>query len=123
MQGRGPASCHAAAHHDWWICTPTSQALDICIPLQGINKAVDIMEATQAQVPIDRLIGVRAFSLDRVLEMEPAFLEVMSLCIWKRFAGAVCWYARSCDQLAARSLLHRAHAHLMSVAGCQPAGY
>ena len=46
---------------------------------QGINKAVDILEATQAQVSIERIIGVRAFSLDRVLEMEPAFLEVARL--------------------------------------------
>jgi G3E family GTPase len=44
--------------------------------MQGINKAVEILETQQAQVSIDRLIGVRAFSLDRVLEMEPAFLEV-----------------------------------------------
>jgi hypothetical protein len=69
------ASRRLVAHHiafpfshvtsDWWF-----------LFVQGINKAVDILEATQAQVSVDRLIGVRAFSLDRVLEMEPAFLDV-----------------------------------------------
>lgn len=47
--------------------------------IQGINKAVDIIEAQHSRVDVGRLLGVKAFSLDRVLDMEPGFLEVWCL--------------------------------------------
>lgn len=41
---------------------------------QAINKPVQILEATQARVDLDQLLGIGAFSLDRVLAVEPDFL-------------------------------------------------
>lgn len=64
-------------YHSFWVHARPADSRRAMRLAQGINKAVDILEATQAQVSIDRIIGVRAFSLDRVLEMEPAFLEVV----------------------------------------------
>lgn len=37
---------------------------------------MEMIEAVNAKVDVTRLVGVRAFSLDRVLAMEPAFPEV-----------------------------------------------
>ncbi len=37
---------------------------------------MEMIEAVDAEVDVTRLVGVRAFSLDRVLAMEPDFLEV-----------------------------------------------
>ena len=41
---------------------------------QGINKGVDIFECVQSAVAIDRLLGINAFSLDKLLAEDPAFL-------------------------------------------------
>ncbi len=48
---------------------------EVCA-LQAINGSVEMIEAVNAKVDVTRLVGVRAFSLDRVLAMEPAFPEV-----------------------------------------------
>jgi G3E family GTPase len=42
--------------------------------LQAINKPADIIECTYGRVPIEQLLGIQAFSLDRVLAQEPDFL-------------------------------------------------
>jgi hypothetical protein len=42
--------------------------------LQSINKPAEIIECTYGRVPIDQLLGIQAFSLDRVLAQEPDFL-------------------------------------------------
>ena len=44
------------------------------LPHQGINKGVDIFECIQSAVAIDRLLGINAFSLDKLLAEDPAFL-------------------------------------------------
>ena len=43
---------------------------------QGINAGAEVLEAVQAGVDLARILGIRAFSLERVLAEEPAFLEV-----------------------------------------------
>ncbi|KIZ00796.1 COBW domain-containing protein 1 [Monoraphidium neglectum] len=43
--------------------------------IKAINKPVQILEAIQARVDLDQLLGIGAFSLDRVLAVEPDFLE------------------------------------------------
>lgn len=48
---------------------------------QGINKAVTVIEAQHAKVDVTQLIGVKAFSLDRVLDVEPSFLDVRFHCL------------------------------------------
>ncbi len=40
-----------------------------------MNRFASIHRAQQADVPIDAVVGMRAFSLDRVLEIEPGLLE------------------------------------------------
>ncbi len=50
-------------------------AINLLAPaVQGINGAVEIIESEFARVPLDQLLGIGAFSLDRVLEAEPDFL-------------------------------------------------
>lgn len=48
----------------------------LTISLQGINAAAEIIETVGAKADLDRLLGIRAFSLDRILEEEPDFLDV-----------------------------------------------
>jgi G3E family GTPase len=44
--------------------------------MQGINSAAEIIETVRAQADLDRILGIGAFSLDRILEEEPDFLDV-----------------------------------------------
>lgn len=46
---------------------------------QGINSAAEIIETVQAQADLDRVLGIGAFSLDRILEEEPDFLDVRGM--------------------------------------------
>jgi G3E family GTPase len=43
--------------------------------IRAINRFADIHHATRADIPADRLLGINAFSLDRVLAEVPDFLE------------------------------------------------
>ena len=42
--------------------------------LQGINKSVEIHECVQSKVDVGSLLGIRAFSLDKMLAEDPDFL-------------------------------------------------
>jgi len=42
--------------------------------LRDINKYAPIIRCTKADVPTDKVLGLEAFELDRVLEMDPEFL-------------------------------------------------
>jgi hypothetical protein len=68
----------------------------VAIGLQAINKPAEIIECTYGRVPIDQLLGIQAFSLDRVLAQEPDFLvshvlHAELLCLWP----ARCWACRA----------------------------
>ncbi|MFZ2871093.1 CobW family GTP-binding protein [Zavarzinia sp.] len=43
--------------------------------IRGINKAAEIHRTTNSQVPLDRVLDRGAFDLDRILAIEPDFLE------------------------------------------------
>ena len=43
--------------------------------IRAINPYARIHEAVKANVPLDAVLGKNAFDLDRILEIEPAFLE------------------------------------------------
>lgn len=42
--------------------------------LQAINKPVQIVECQYGRVPLEQLLGIEAFSLDKILAKEPDFL-------------------------------------------------
>jgi G3E family GTPase len=42
--------------------------------IRAINSQARVHEAVNAQVPLDRILGLGAFDLDRILEIEPDFL-------------------------------------------------
>ena len=44
--------------------------------MQGINGTTEIIQTTMSDVGLDRIIGRNAFSLEKVLDMEPDFLKV-----------------------------------------------
>merc|ERR1712156_790297 len=43
--------------------------------IRMINESVKICRATQSKVDMDFILGIQAFSLDKILEMDDAFLE------------------------------------------------
>jgi G3E family GTPase len=43
--------------------------------IRGINRYAEIHHATRADVPVEKLLGLKAFDLQRVLEAVPDFLE------------------------------------------------
>lgn len=47
--------------------------------MKGINSRVEIIEAVNACVDLDRVLGIHAFSLEKVLEDEPDFLKVRAM--------------------------------------------
>lgn len=42
--------------------------------IRSINNQAQIHETVNAQIPLDRILGLGAFDLDRILEIEPGFL-------------------------------------------------
>ena len=44
--------------------------------IRGINPYAKVHRTTRSQVPLEAVLGRNAFDLDRILEIEPAFLEV-----------------------------------------------
>ncbi|WIA35284.1 hypothetical protein OEZ86_003743 [Tetradesmus obliquus] len=43
--------------------------------IKAINKFAEVIECSYGRVPLQQLLGIQAFSLDRVLAVEPDFLE------------------------------------------------
>lgn len=44
--------------------------------LQAINASVQIIETTNSKVNINKVLNVQGFKLEKVLEMDPNFLQV-----------------------------------------------
>jgi len=44
--------------------------------IKGINAFAEIIECTNSDVPMDKLLGVKAFDLGRIMEMDPEFMNV-----------------------------------------------
>jgi G3E family GTPase len=45
-----------------------------CGNLQAINRGAELVECTNAEVDLARVLGIQSFSMDRMLEMDPDFL-------------------------------------------------
>ncbi|KAG1668150.1 hypothetical protein FOA52_005142 [Chlamydomonas sp. UWO 241] len=43
--------------------------------IRSINKGVDIIESRNCVVDLDKIVGIKAFNLDRLLEDDPDFLD------------------------------------------------
>ncbi|KAF8062708.1 hypothetical protein HT031_004037 [Scenedesmus sp. PABB004] len=43
--------------------------------LRGINRSAEVIECSHAAVDLARVLGIQSFSMDRMLEMDPDFLE------------------------------------------------
>lgn len=43
--------------------------------LRAINRGAELVECTNAEVDLARVLGIQSFSMDRMLEMDPDFLE------------------------------------------------
>ncbi|MGY2734624.1 CobW family GTP-binding protein [Sphingomonas sp. UYP23] len=53
----------------------TPQELEqVCQRIRSINNQAKFFETTNADVPLDAVLGLGAFDLDRILEIEPGFL-------------------------------------------------
>ncbi|BDA43962.1 COBW domain-containing protein 1 [Coccomyxa sp. Obi] len=48
--------------------------------IKGINATVDIIETVKSKVDLDKIINIKGFQLEKVLEMDPNFLDTDSLC-------------------------------------------
>lgn len=44
--------------------------------MQGINGTSEIIQTHKSDVDLDKIIGRNAFSLQKILDMEPDFLKV-----------------------------------------------
>ena len=44
--------------------------------LQRINGAAKVVETSRGQVDLDAVLNIKAFSLQKVLEIEPDFMKV-----------------------------------------------
>lgn len=43
--------------------------------IRGINRSAEVVECQNAKVDLEKILGITAFSLDRLLDMDPEFLE------------------------------------------------
>jgi G3E family GTPase len=44
------------------------------LAVQSINRSAELIECQNAQVDLEKILGITAFSLDRLLDMDPEFL-------------------------------------------------
>ena len=49
--------------------------------LRSVNRFAPIQRTMQSNVSVDGVLGIRGFDLKRTLEMDPAFLDVVSHCM------------------------------------------
>lgn len=44
--------------------------------MQGINASVEVINTVKCNVDLDKIINIKSFQLEKVLEMDPNFLDV-----------------------------------------------
>lgn len=59
--------------------------------IKGINPAAEIIRSTHSQIDPKKLLNINSFSLDRVLEMDPEFLNVDGEHIHDDSVSSVAW--------------------------------
>ncbi len=47
-----------------------------CAAMQAINASVEVISTVKCNVDLDKIINIRGFQLEKVLEMDPNFLDV-----------------------------------------------
>lgn len=47
-----------------------------CKCMQAINRTVEVVECEYSRVDLVKLLGIEAFSLDKMLHIDPDFLKV-----------------------------------------------
>lgn len=92
---------------------------------QAINKTTEIIECQHSKVDLDRILGLQSFDLEKILSMDPAFLEVRPLRrrarlarVWR--ASAACWGGASRHAPPLLALHGRMPAALLWLAGDGP---
>src|SRR6516225_176121 len=53
----------------------TDELSDVEARIRGINPYAKLHRTERARIPLDAVLGRNAFDLDRILDLEPAFLE------------------------------------------------
>ena len=53
----------------------TDELSDVEARIRGINPYAKLHKTERAKIPLDAVLGRNAFDLDRILDLEPAFLE------------------------------------------------
>lgn len=49
--------------------------------MQGINASVEVINTVKCDVDLDKIINIKGFQLEKVLKLDPNFLDVCaSLC-------------------------------------------
>lgn len=78
--GLALAGRHLRGDHLCPLCHPANPALPRLharpTPLQAINRTSEVIECQQASVPLDAILGLQSFDLEKILAMDPAFLKV-----------------------------------------------
>ena len=44
--------------------------------MQSINKAAEIIETQYSKVDLSKVLGIKAFDLEKMLEQDPSFLDL-----------------------------------------------
>lgn len=66
----------ADATRDCSACMPLET---VCCHAQAINRGAEMIECQNANVDLEKILGITAFSLDRLLEEDPDFLVSMRM--------------------------------------------
>lgn len=68
----------------------------LCALLQAINLNAKLIECTNVVVNLEKVLGISAFSMDRLLEMDPDFLVRNLHCLFRivHKGNAACMHAQ-----------------------------
>lgn len=55
---------------------------------QSINKVADIIETQQSKVELSKVLGIKAFDLEKMLEQDPEFLDMEQVRLFQGLAFA-----------------------------------
>jgi len=73
------------------VKNPEEHFANVEARIRGINPSAEIIRSTHSQVDPRKLLNVNSFSLDRVLEMDPEFLNVDGEHVHDDSVSSVAW--------------------------------
>ena len=47
---------------------------------QGINSTVEIIPTVKCEVDLNKVLDIRSFNMEKILEMDPGFLQATAPC-------------------------------------------